>query len=168
MSTSINKPLRHSRRNLHGFTMIEILISLFILAVGILGASALQLVSFNANSSAMYRTQAIFLANDIIDRMRIDPVTARGLAFNGIDTATVATAGTSCATSSGCPKSGVADQGIIEWADYFRGTSPLLPNGQGTITRISGNIFRITISWNENDKLTQTSTTNSYIVDVQI
>jgi len=148
--------------------MIEVLISMLILAVGILGASALQLTSFNANTSALYRSQAIFLANDIIDRMRMDPATARGTTFNEVDTSTVPTSGSSCATSDGCSKSAIAAQSVIEWADYFRGNSPLLPNGTGTITRVSGNIFRISISWNETDKLSQSTQTSSYTVDVQI
>jgi type IV pilus assembly protein PilV len=154
-------------KKMHGFTMIEVLISMFILAIGILGASALQLTSLNANTSAMYRTQAIFLANDIIDRMRRDPITARGTRYNSINTGTAATA-SGCGGTTGCSPDALAANDIAQWVNYFRRTTPLLPNGTGTVVRQAGNVFRITISWDDKDKLTRSTIATSHTIDVQI
>lgn len=55
---------------LRGFTLIESLVALLIMSVGLLGVAALQLASLQANHGAFQRTQATFLAQDIVDRMR--------------------------------------------------------------------------------------------------
>lgn len=53
-----------------GFTLIESLVALLIMSIGLLGVAALQLASLKANHGAFQRTQATFLAQDIVDRMR--------------------------------------------------------------------------------------------------
>lgn len=53
-----------------GFTLIESLVALLIMSIGLLGVAALQLASLQANHGAFQRTQATFLAQDIVDRMR--------------------------------------------------------------------------------------------------
>jgi len=55
---------------LQGFTLVEVLVSILILALGILGTIAMQVHALNDNQDAYLRTQAIFLAYDISDRMR--------------------------------------------------------------------------------------------------
>ncbi|MEZ5447075.1 MAG: type IV pilus modification protein PilV [Gammaproteobacteria bacterium] len=53
-----------------GFTLLEVLIALVVLAVGMLGIAALQARGMQYNTDAYARTQATILAYDIIDRMR--------------------------------------------------------------------------------------------------
>ncbi len=57
-------------RTHRGFTLIEALVALVVLSIGLLGVAALQLASLQANHGASQRTQATFLAQDIVDRMR--------------------------------------------------------------------------------------------------
>jgi type IV pilus assembly protein PilV len=61
--------LRNPRRA-RGFSMIEVLIALIILAVGLLGFALLQTMSLRFAQSANYRTQATNLAYDLLDQMR--------------------------------------------------------------------------------------------------
>jgi len=61
-----------------GFTLVEVLITVIIMAVGLLGVAGLQLAGMRSNHSAFLRTQATVAAYDLIDRMRADP-----RAFNG-------------------------------------------------------------------------------------
>ena len=44
-----------------GATMLEILITLLILSIGLLGMAGLQALSLKSNQSAYYRSQATFL-----------------------------------------------------------------------------------------------------------
>jgi type IV pilus assembly protein PilV len=53
-----------------GFTLIETLVAVLVLSIGLLGIAALQLTSLQSNSTATQRSQATFLAYDIVDRMR--------------------------------------------------------------------------------------------------
>ena len=53
-----------------GFTLIEVLVSVFILAVGLLGFAALQLTAINNNQEGYFKSQATIIAQDIASRMR--------------------------------------------------------------------------------------------------
>ncbi len=53
-----------------GFSLIEVLIALLVLAIGLLGLAALQAQGLRFNYDAYVRTQATNLAYDIVDRMR--------------------------------------------------------------------------------------------------
>lgn len=56
----------------HGVGMIEVLVALVILAIGVLGFSALQLRSVEATTEASNRTMAMNLARDLSERIRIN------------------------------------------------------------------------------------------------
>ena len=53
----------------NGFTLIEVLIALFVFAVGILGLALMQLSAISGNSVANRVTEASVLASDQIERI---------------------------------------------------------------------------------------------------
>jgi type IV pilus assembly protein PilV len=53
-----------------GFTLIEILISMFLLAIGFLGLAAVQSKSLAETQNTQFRSKANILLRDIADRMR--------------------------------------------------------------------------------------------------
>jgi len=57
-----------------GFSLIEILISLLILSIGLLGLGGLQLSSLKSANNAHFRTVASLAATDLVDRMRANPL----------------------------------------------------------------------------------------------
>ncbi len=57
------------KRN-EGFTLIEVLVAILIVAVGILGVAGMQVVSLQQNRNALLRDTSLQLGNDIMDRMR--------------------------------------------------------------------------------------------------
>ncbi|MBO9490149.1 type IV pilus modification protein PilV [Endozoicomonas sp. G2_1] len=57
-------------KNSAGFSFIEVLVALVILASGILGAVAMQTTAKKGSFDAMQRSMASALAQDIIERMR--------------------------------------------------------------------------------------------------
>ena len=64
------------RRHASGFSMIEVLITLVVLALGLLGFALLQTMNLRYTQSANYRTQATNLAYDLLDQMRANRLTA--------------------------------------------------------------------------------------------
>lgn len=52
-----------------GFSLLEVIITMGILAVGLLGLAGLQARALNAEADSFARAQAIMFANDMIDRM---------------------------------------------------------------------------------------------------
>jgi type IV pilus assembly protein PilV len=71
-----------SGRRRNGFTLIEVLVTVIVLAIGILGLAGLQLAGMRSNFSAYQRTQAILAASDLIDRMRVSPAAFTGAAYS--------------------------------------------------------------------------------------
>lgn len=61
---------KHPSNLADGFTLIEILVAMFVLAVGLLGVAAMQLRGLQFNHDAHTRGQASVLASGISDRMR--------------------------------------------------------------------------------------------------
>lgn len=84
MSRVCPKARRHG-----GFTLIEVLVSLLILAVGLLGVAALQFRGLQYNHDAYMRSQINVLAYDIADRMRLNPDNAAAYVAAGTYTSDV-------------------------------------------------------------------------------
>ncbi len=53
-----------------GFTLIEILVAVLILAVGLLGFAALQISAVSAGQESYFRSQALIVAESLADRIR--------------------------------------------------------------------------------------------------
>ena len=53
-----------------GFSMIEVLIAVLVLAVGLLGVAALQMTSMNSGQEGYFRTQATAIAEDLASRVK--------------------------------------------------------------------------------------------------
>ncbi len=72
MSTPSAIPRQASGTRYHaaGFSLIESLIAVMVFSFGALGIAGLQNVSMQSGYEAVQRTQAVYLANDIIERMR--------------------------------------------------------------------------------------------------
>lgn len=71
MTTLYRQGKQHRRRAANrGFSLIEVLISLSILAAGLLGMTALQNEALQFNQAAFTDSQAQFLINDMVERIR--------------------------------------------------------------------------------------------------
>lgn len=94
--------LNHANRNQKGFTLIEILITVIVLSIGLLGLAGLQISGLRANISSEARSKASILANDIAERMRANPLGVQN-DDAGADNqyANISTADQNCATLPG-------------------------------------------------------------------
>lgn len=68
----MNGRLRTSLNQQHGVTLIEVLVTVLVLGIGLLGLASLQVTALKSNYSAQARSQASMLAQDIIERMRVN------------------------------------------------------------------------------------------------
>ena len=62
-----------ARQRQSGIRMIEILVALLILSVGLLSMANLQITSTKVTSQAKKQTQALFLAERLVEQMRANP-----------------------------------------------------------------------------------------------
>ena len=60
--------------NKKGFTLIEVLVGLIILAIGLLGIAGMQVTSVKGNSFSKNLTQASFLAQDRLEYLKNLPI----------------------------------------------------------------------------------------------
>lgn len=126
------RPLRGACQQ-GGFSLIEVLISVLILAIGLLGAAAIQLNALKFTDSSTLLSQASFIAYDMMDRIRANPE-----ANYAVPNLTGVTIGTSLSV----PR----DQDLSDFASNianFAGTT----NGSGSSIVINGRIVTITVQW---------------------
>ena len=136
-----------------GFSMIEILVSILILAFGLLGLAALQAVAMKNSHSAYYRNQATIMAHEIIDRMRAKP----GVANANFASFQVAFTNTPPVGAA------VAKTDLSEWINHLKATLPV-PRGGVTV---AGNKVTVNVEWDDsrgvNGVAVQTFTTETVI-----
>ncbi len=65
-----------------GVSLLEVLIAVVVLSIGLLGIAALQANALRANESALVRSQAVMLADLMLDAMRANPQPASAGAYN--------------------------------------------------------------------------------------
>lgn len=131
-----------------GFTLIEVLVSMVVLSLGLLGLAGLQAAALKNNQSSYYRSQATQFAYDLADRIRANKVEASKGSTSKYITLKPdkATEKTDCETLTGCSTVFMAENDLFQWN---REVSAQLPSGSGLIN-INGNVFTITISWDDN------------------
>ena len=116
----------HPRRN--GFSLIEVMVSLFILAGGMLGMAALQNQVIKNNHAAFTESQAIFLINDMAERIRAN----RGNDAYVIDyPEPTVNPGTNCSTSQ-CSSNQMVAWDLYQWRLKIE-DQHTLPQGQSQI-----------------------------------
>jgi type IV pilus assembly protein PilV len=141
-----------------GATMIEILVTLFVMAIGILGMVGLQYNSLKNGSNAQYRYQATLLAYDMAERMRSNPTGVEAGRYDAITKLTTESDQGSPITAGNLYK-----QDIFEWKTNLAS----LPNGNGEVTA-NGDAFTIRIEWSQLEGQGTGAATESLIIEVRI
>lgn len=135
---------RQARASDHGFSLIEVLVSLVILAVGLLGMTALQNEALKYNQAAFTESQAMFLIADITERIRANR-NSNGYALTFIEP-TPATPTVNCSTTN-CTSAQMTTWDIFEWRSMVE-DSDYLPNGGSAIIFDSlENEYTISVSY---------------------
>ena len=126
--------------------MLEILITLTIIAIALLGTAGLQMYAIRIGQSGQFRTQAVFLASDIAERMEAN----RMAAVNGnyvVGATNTPSVATSDCRATPCNEISLAAFDISQWENTI---ISMLPQPSWEITQTTpGNpsIYTIRISW---------------------
>jgi type IV pilus assembly protein PilV len=107
--------------------MIEILVTVIVFSIGLLGIIGMQTVGLRNNTAAYNRSQATILAYDLADRARANP---NGAANYDLSTSLPSSTVSACETTSGCSNSQMAQYDVYNWLQYL---TQGLPAGTGTI-----------------------------------
>ena len=143
----------------HGFTLIEVLVSVVILSIGLLGLAGLQTTGLRNNQSAYFASQAAIYANDIFERMRINRIEA-------IDNDAYNIAAGTDANENG---TSIAEQDLNEWRTLVKNN---LPGGDSSVANNSGKVTVI-VTWddshvNEDDVSISGSNSRSITVESEL
>lgn len=106
-----------------GFTLLELMVTIIIISIGLLGMMAMQGRAIQHSTDTLNRTQAMMLANEMVEILRTQPtrMTTSATLFTGLPTRGAG----SCTEISGTD---VVNQQIQCWGDRAR---RLLPGASG-------------------------------------
>ncbi len=128
--------------------MIEILVTIIILAIGFLGLASVQLLGAKNIAASNYRTLATIYAYDFAERMRSNPGGISADAYKNITWSNLSNP--EC--DGGCSYSEMANRDAYEWSQIIKGsvTEGGLPSGSGSVAydEVSGS-YIISVSWSE-------------------
>ncbi len=133
-----------------GFTLIEVLITLVVFAVGLLGLAALQIRAMQFVHDAYIHSQAQVLAYDVLDRIRANRIEAMSLTTSNYVLTfddNPAAPGTNCAATD-CTAPEMAQFDLYEWREMLK---EHMPQGKGAISfsdpATGRRIYTIQIQW---------------------
>ncbi len=140
------------RRHTSGFTMIELLIALIVLAIGLLGMATLMMASLQTSQGASQRSAATVAAYDLVERMRSNRAAA--VSANSPYTtapATVDLPASDCFehdATTGCDADEMAEFDLATWWEELQ---TAIPGAAATVQQIAGanESFCIVIFWQE-------------------
>lgn len=124
-----------------GFTFIEVLVAVLVLALGLIGLAALQATGIKNIQTAYNRSQAVHLAQDMADRIRANKdnaaiyadVNQDGQADVAETTLPKGVSVPDCLKASGCTPAGLAKNDVYQWQKAIE--DGLAPNGCGSIAQ---------------------------------
>ncbi len=158
--------------NQQGFTLLEVLVAVLVFSFGLLGIAGMMTISVKSNHNGYLRSQANFMAENMVDRMRANPVALWADAYVG----TAATGAATCDLTNPCTFTDLATYDMQEWANSL---ARALPNGTGNIVCVNNGtlpgtlavadgpsiwspvppyegVCTVTVNWNESNRTSAT------------
>ena len=114
-----------------GTTLIEVLITVVLVSIGLLGLAGLQLTTVQNSNSSSERFEATTLAHDILERIRANRRAALAGNYN-------------LALGAAPAGADLVGEDLEEWRDALAD----LPNGDGSITVANG-VVTIEVQWTD-------------------
>ncbi|MEJ1297167.1 MAG: type IV pilus modification protein PilV [Candidatus Sedimenticola sp. (ex Thyasira tokunagai)] len=153
-----------------GFGLLEVMISVLIFAVGLLGLASLQLKAQKAELESLQRAQALLLVNSMVSRMNNNRA-SRDCYWQQADEI-----GVDSDPSTGCDD--IADRDLDEWDEMLEGAAETqaganvggLVGARGCIVRNATNIYTVSVAWqgfSETVTPTDSCAQNEYGTDTQ-
>lgn len=152
--------LIRSRQASAGFSMIEILVTLVIIAFGLLGLAGLQLKFQTSEMESYQRAQALVLLTDMSERISAN----NGNASSYVTSGTIGTGDSQPGSCTGLAPGSVA-RDICEWSNELKGSAETLNSAKtgamigalGCITQVTApdptsgvcqpGVYRVAVAW---------------------
>jgi len=138
-----------------GFAMMEVLVTIIVIAIGAMGLAGLQLTSMKFNKESAIRSKATLLAIELSDRMRSNMAGVKAGYYtenNGYTaaiTSLAAITAPSCGTTTDCTSANLANLDLSDWRTSILAS---LPQGTGAIVPVGNNdayAYDIVVMWKE-------------------
>lgn len=141
---------RVAARGSAGFTLVEVLVALVVLAFGMLALARLLARAGEAEIEAVQRTQAMALAQDMVDRINLN----RRNANQYVGEYVVQSGPRQCVNGAD-PATAVYERDRCEWTNQLQGAQVLdegRPIGaplaaRGCITSPAPNVYVVAVAW---------------------
>ena len=137
------------RRTAAGATMIEVLVTMVIIAFGLLGMAGLQVRMQGSELESYQRSQALLLLNDMANRMATNRTALLAGAYD-------IAAGAAVGAGMSCPAAGTttATRDVNEWCQALQGAAETaagskvgaLVGGLGCVEEVNGD-YMVTVAW---------------------
>jgi len=124
-----------------GFTLFEVLVSVFVLALGVIGAAGMQLTALRTTQQSSLQTTALELASEMADKMRANANQMKlsddlnpflKVNYYSVRDGDPAAPATLCFGNANCDAQALADFDIYEWKKRIK---LALPGGRAMICR---------------------------------
>jgi len=144
-----------STRTETGFTLLEVLVTMFVIATALLGTAGLQAYAMKVTQSGQLRTEAVILGLDLLERIEANnPAAIAGnYAVDPLPTA----APSDCFALLCTP----ADLATYDLVQFNTRLGAVLPGGAATVARAAAgtNLWTYTIQVNWTERITRSSNT---------
>jgi type IV pilus assembly protein PilV len=152
------------RNKTSGYSLLETIVAVLVLAIGILGLASLQSVGLRSQHTSTLSVQATQLAYDMAEKMRANKNRVDAGDYHSQTAPTTPPSG--CLGSTGCAPTTMAQMDLYQWQQSL---SQHLPGGSGSVCRDNpattgtacdgGSVdpFRILVAWNERAELGSSS-----------
>ena len=149
---------RAARRRLRGFSLVEALVAVVIVSIGLLGVGELIVLSLREGAAALWRTQAVNLVSDMLERIRANPDGGGAYECSGYPQGP---AERGCAPSGvpaqRCTARELAEDDLARWQGLARQSLPLEDSGKCpanvTYLAASGDAepakYQVDVSWRQ-------------------
>lgn len=135
-----------TRRGERGFSMIEVLVTLLVISLALLGTAGLQAYSLRMNQASQFRSQAVFLVADLAERIEANRARAIAGAYVVTTASVPSPIVTNCAVGF-CNAQQLVDYDLSQWSNAVAAT---LPQSTWTVAQTVPNnpsTYTITVGW---------------------
>lgn len=161
--TPLTRYPKRGRPPIFGFTLLEILVSLLILSLGLLGIAGLQAATTSYKMNSWTRSATAILVSDFADRVRANPTAAGGAFGEAPGTVRYQLKSTYTSQTTGalpsmasvtdchaelCSPTQRAAYDLVQWRHSVR---DLLPAGAAWVEGSRSHGFNVTLMWRDKD-----------------
>lgn len=155
----MSRPIRiHAMpRRMRGMSLIEVMVSVLILAVGLLGIAAMQALALRGGQSSLESSQAVMLTNGIIEAMRANGAGPSAYIYDGTG---------SCGTVPNAGSSQAAND-LNNWVTTLKttiGGDAKDTTTCGKIEQVAGSTYRVTVQWDDSRAADNVGTNKRQVV----